>query len=118
MISIIIPTLNDSDKDLTDLVDFVASVSDMIPLHFSAYRPDYKLDIPATPAETMLRAQEIARKKLKYVYLGNVWLEGSSDTICPNCHSLLVRRSGYHTSVVRLKEGRCTACGFETGVIQ
>jgi pyruvate formate lyase activating enzyme len=116
--NLIIPTLNDSDQDLNDLVDFVASLSDMIPLHFSAYRPDYKLTIKATPIDTMLRAREIARKKLKYVYLGNVLLEGSANTLCPNCGNLLIQRSGYYTSVVGLKEGCCAACGFKTGVIQ
>ncbi|TET93440.1 MAG: hypothetical protein E3J26_06285 [Candidatus Zixiibacteriota bacterium] len=116
--NLIIPGLNDSDQDLGDLVDFVASLSDMIPLHFSAYYPNYKLDVPATPTETMLRAREIARKKLKYVYLGNVLLEGCSDTLCPNCKRLLIQRSGYYTSVVGLKEDRCAACGFETGIIQ
>jgi pyruvate formate lyase activating enzyme len=116
--NLIIPTLNDSDEDLTDLVDFIASLSDMIPLHFSAYRPDYKLTIKATPIDTMLRGREIARKNLKYVYLGNLLLEGSADTLCPNCGNLLIQRSGYYTSVVGLKEGRCAACGFETGVIQ
>ncbi len=116
--NLIIPTLNDSDKDLNDLADFVASISDMIPLHFSAYRPDYKLHIPATPMKTMLRAQEIARKRLKYVYLGNVLLEGGSNTLCPSCNNPLIRRNGFHTSVVGLREGRCVACGFETGIIQ
>ncbi|MFQ6008555.1 MAG: AmmeMemoRadiSam system radical SAM enzyme, partial [Candidatus Zixiibacteriota bacterium] len=116
--NLIIPSLNDSDKDITDLVDFVASVSDMIPLHFSAYRPDYKLDIPATPIETMLRAREIARKRLKYVYLGNVWLDGGSDTFCPNCSSLLIKRNGYCTSVIGVKQGHCKTCNFETGIVQ
>jgi len=116
--NLIIPQLNDSDKDLTDLVEFVASVSDMIPLHFSAYRPDYKLTIPATPIETMLRAREIARKRLKYVYLGNVLLDGCSDTFCPHCQSLLIKRTGYHTSVVGVANGRCTTCGFQTGIVQ
>ena len=115
--NLIIPGLNDSDKDLGDLVSFVASVSDMIPLHFSAYRPDYKLDIPATPMSTMLRAREIARRRLKYVYLGNVLLEGGSDTLCPNCATLPIRRSGYHTSMVGLNDGCCPNCGFQTGIV-
>ncbi len=116
--NLIIPTLNDADKDLSDLVDFVASLSDMIPLHFSAYRPDYKLTIEATPGATMLRAREIAQKKLKYVYLGNVLLDGCSDTFCPNCSRLLIQRSGYYTSVAGLKNGKCVGCDFETGIVQ
>lgn len=116
--NLIIPGKNDSDDDIADLVDFVASVSDMVPLHFSAYHPNYKLDIEPTPVETMLRAREIAIKKLKYVFLGNIALTDYSDSNCPNCGALLVKRSMYNSSVVGVDNGRCTNCGFETGIIQ
>ncbi len=116
--NLLIPTLNDSDKDIEKLTDFIASLSPLIPLHISAYRPDYKLDIPATPVETMLRAYRIASKKLKYVFLGNVLLEGYADSRCPQCGSTLVKRTGYYTSVQGVREGRCLSCGFETGIVQ
>ena len=115
--NLIIPTLNDSDKEIEDLVDFVASISDLIPLHFSAYHPDYKLDLPATPAETMLKARAIAMDKLKFVYVGNIFLEGCSDTVCPGCGRTLIERSGYHTRVEGLVGGKCERCGFETGIV-
>jgi pyruvate formate lyase activating enzyme len=71
--NLIIPTLNDSEKDLTDLVDWVyENAGDSVPLHFSRYFPCYKMTIPPTPKETLLKAEEIARKKLKYVHLGNI----------------------------------------------
>ncbi|HWR83539.1 MAG TPA: AmmeMemoRadiSam system radical SAM enzyme [Candidatus Deferrimicrobium sp.] len=116
--NLIIPGLNDTDEDLADLVEFVASVWDMIPLHFSAYHPDYKMDIPATPLQTLLRAYAMACRRLKYVYLGNVRLDQGCDTHCPNCGSLLIRRAFFQVKIVALKQGRCTACGFETGIIQ
>ncbi|MEA2030623.1 MAG: AmmeMemoRadiSam system radical SAM enzyme [candidate division Zixibacteria bacterium] len=116
--NLIIPTLNDSDNDLNDLFDFVASVSELIPLHLSAYYPSYRLHIPATPAETMLRAWKLAKKRLKYVYVGNLMLAGTSNTYCPNCGTLLVSRSGYTTEVLAANEGKCSECGIETGIIQ
>lgn len=72
--NLIIPTLNDSEKDLIDLVDWVyENVGDSVPLHFSRYFPCYKMTLPPTPIETLKKAEEIAKKKLKYVHLGNVW---------------------------------------------
>ena len=61
--------MNDSDEDVEKLVDFVAELNRDIPLHFSAYRPMYKMNIKSTSSET-LTAKEIAERKLNYVYLG------------------------------------------------
>ncbi len=72
--NLIIPTLNDSEEDLSALVDWVyENVGDSVPLHFSRYFPCYKMTLPPTPVETLKKAEAIAKKKLKYVYLGNVW---------------------------------------------
>lgn len=114
--NLIIPEENDSDQDLAALVDFVASVSDTIPLHFSAYHPDFKLTREATPAKTLLRARELAEGKLKYVYLGNVDLPGASDTRCPQCSNLLISRSGYRAKLSGLQDGRCSRCQAEAGI--
>ena len=71
--NLIIPTLNDSEADLNGLVDWIYdNVGDSVPLHFSRYFPCYKMNIEPTPRETLKRAEAIAKKKLKYVYLGNM----------------------------------------------
>ena len=71
--NLIIPTLNDSEKSVTKLVDWIAdNVGPEVPLHFSGYFPCYKITFPPTPIETLRMAEQIAKKKLKYVYLGNV----------------------------------------------
>lgn len=71
--NLIIPTLNDSDENITKLVNWIyENLGDSVPLHFSRYFPCYKLDIPPTPLATLEKAENIAKKKLKFVYLGNV----------------------------------------------
>ncbi|MBM3247906.1 MAG: AmmeMemoRadiSam system radical SAM enzyme [Candidatus Omnitrophica bacterium] len=71
--NLIIPNLNDSSDSLQKLVDWIYdNLGSDVPLHFSRYFPNYKLDIPPTPVDTLKKAEQIARKKLKFVYLGNV----------------------------------------------
>ena len=109
--NLIIPGLNDSDEDLRELVAFVADVNPAIPLHFTRYFPTYKMDAPATPAETLERARDIARERLKYVYLGNARHEDDANTYCPDDGHLLVARTGYSAEVVGIEGGNCAACG-------
>ena len=74
--TLLIPGLNDSDAELHELSAWVArDLGPDVPLHFTAFHPDYKLmDIPATPPATLQRARAIAIKRglLRYVYTGNV----------------------------------------------
>jgi pyruvate formate lyase activating enzyme len=71
--NLIIPGLNDKQENFVGLVDWIyENLSAEVPLHFSRYFPCYKMDLPPTPLTTLRKAEEIARKKLKYVYLGNV----------------------------------------------
>ena len=116
--NLVIPGKNDSDEDINNLVEFVSSHSELIPLHFSAYRPEHKMRIPPTPTDTLLRAKSIAQQRLKYVFLGNITLEGESDSFCPGCGKCLIKRSYYRTSIRLVENGKCSSCGTETGIIQ
>ena len=116
--NLLIPGRNDSDQDIEQLVDFVASLSSRIPLHFSAYHPDYKMDEPPTNAATVTRARDIARKKLSYVYTGNIRVDEGSDTTCPACGHLLIKRTGFRSQVVGVSDGLCRKCQFATGIRQ
>jgi pyruvate formate lyase activating enzyme len=109
--NLVIPGLNDSEEEIRELVDFIASVNPTIPLHFSAYHPMHKMTVGPTPAATLERAREIARERLLYVYLGNVRLRDDSNTYCPDDGHLLVRRTGYAAEVVGIEKGKCDACG-------
>lgn len=71
--NLIIPTLNDKEENFASLRDWIfENLGPEVPLHFSRYFPCYKMKIPPTPVETLQKAKEIAAKKLKYVYIGNV----------------------------------------------
>lgn len=109
--NLIIPGYNDSDELLLELIDFVVGLGKEIPLHFSKYFPHYKFSVPPTPIETLKRAWELAQKKLYYVYVGNVWIEGSSDTHCPECSNLLVSRSSFYANFDGIKDKKCKNCG-------
>ena len=108
---------NDTDEDIEKLADFVAGVSDEIPLHFSRYSPRYKMKNPATPLERLFRAREISSKKLKYVYLGNIADEESSTTYCPQCSAVLVKRGWYSAEVTGIENGCCVKCGKRINII-
>ncbi len=71
--TLVIPTMNDSEEELKRLVDWIYdNAGAETPLHLSRYFPCYKMNLPPTPLESLKRAEHIAKKKLKYVYLGNV----------------------------------------------
>ena len=108
--NLIIPGHNDSEAQLAELVDFVADLDRQIPLHFSAYHPAWKMKAPATPRVTLLRAFELASRKLPWVYLGNVSTSVGRDSICDHCGSVLIDRSGYGGESRLTSTGQCTGC--------
>jgi pyruvate formate lyase activating enzyme len=113
--TLLIPGLNDSDRELTELSEWIARDLGLdVPLHLSAFHPDYKMtDIPPTPPETLRRAREIARKTgLRYVYTGNVHDREGDTTSCPSCHAEVVVRDWYEILDAKLgPDGTCAACG-------
>ena len=113
--TLLIPGLNDSDRELTELSEWVASeLGPDVPLHFSAFHPDHKMtDIPATPPATLRRARAIARKAgLRYVYLGNVHDRDGDTTRCPCCGAEVIVRDWYEILASKLgPNGTCGECG-------
>jgi pyruvate formate lyase activating enzyme len=115
--TLIIPDINDSDDELAAIAGFLAGISPDLPWHVSAFTPQYQMrDRPPTPAATLRRAWEIGRAAgLRYVYTGNIWrdarLDGCSDTYCPGCGSLVIRRAGYRVHTFWHKAGICPTCG-------
>lgn len=109
--NLVIPTLNDSPEDIKALIDWVADLNPEIPLHFSRYYPQYKMVIPPTPVETLTRIWEIARGKMKYVYLGNILQPETNTTYCPHCSKPLISREGYLIQFNYVANGKCKFCG-------
>lgn len=72
--TLLIPNENDSDAELTQIAEFIASVDKNIPWHISRFHPDYHmLSKDITPYESLIKAQKIGLKAgLEYVYIGNV----------------------------------------------
>jgi pyruvate formate lyase activating enzyme len=70
--NLVIPGKNDSKEDFEKLAEFLASLDQEIPVHLSRYFPCYHYSNPPTPIETLNFGYAIVRKKMKYVYLGNV----------------------------------------------
>lgn len=72
--TLIIPGINDDEKQLNDIARFLAGISKNIPWHISRFFPAYKMmDTPPTPVETLDLAYEIGKKTgLKYIYKGNI----------------------------------------------
>ena len=59
----------------------------------------------------MMMAKDIAEGAgLHYVYLGNILTEGGSDTYCPECGTMVVKRTGYLVDVCGLSGNRCISC--------
>ena len=113
--TLLIPGHNDSEREIEGLTQWFAEhLGADVPLHFSAFHPDFKMtDIERTPHQTLIRAREIALKNgLRYVYLGNVHDRDGSSTYCHGCGERLVGRDWYELSDWNLTdEGGCTKCG-------
>lgn len=115
--TLLIPGHNDSEAEVTRLSEWmVEHVGPDVPLHFTAFHPDYKMqDVPATPPATLRRARELARRAgLKHVYTGNVHDTEGDTTLCAGCGTALIVRDWYRLLSYRVTpEGRCPDCGAE-----
>lgn len=110
--NLIIPTLNDEQEELRQLADWILeNLGDDVPLHFTAFHPDFKLmDKPSTPPETLHRARKLAMDMgLKYVYEGNIFSDGA-DTLCPSCRRRIIRRSWHSVESNVVVAGKCSHC--------
>ena len=112
--TLLIPGHNDSDDELQQLSRWCFEhLGPEVPLHFSAFHPDFKLqDIPATPPATLTRARQIARDAgLQFVYTGNVHDPAGATTTCPRCQATLMRRDWYQLLEYRITPaGTCPDC--------
>ena len=113
--TLLIPGKNDTDAEITALSQWIyRELGAEVPLHFSAFHPDYKMpDVPATPLATLERARGIAmREGLQFVYTGNVSHAEGDTTFCPACRAPVIERDWYELRRYALDaQGHCTHCG-------
>lgn len=113
--TLLIPGENDSEAELEAMTQWVVtSLGPDVPMHFTAFHPDYKmLDKPPTPPATLKRAREIALKNgVRYAYTGNVHDERGGSTYCHQCGTRLIGRDWYVLRTWQLTaDGCCQRCG-------
>jgi pyruvate formate lyase activating enzyme len=113
--NLIIPGWNDSEAELEAMTQWVVeTLGPDVPVHFSAFHPDYKMmDVPPTPPAALTRARNIALKNgLRYAYTGNVYDRIGDTTFCHDCGEKLIERDWYELLSYRLDgDGRCLKCG-------
>lgn len=115
--NLVVTGLNDKEEDIEQLISYVASIDDNIPLHFSRYYPNYKYTKLPTNINILKYAYETAKRKLKFVYLGNIPAEDGASTYCPRCKNLLIERLYYKALVKGLKDHHCAECGEKINII-
>ncbi len=111
--NLMIPGENDDPDETLRLASWVVkNLGDSVPLHFTAFHPDFKLtDRPPTPAALLRRARQIALSVgVKFCYVGNVHDSEGQTTFCPACHRVLIRRS-WHAILQNNLDGNCCPCG-------
>ena len=113
--NLMIPGENDGVDETKRLCDWIVeNLGDSVPLHFTAFHPDFKLmDRPGTPATTLKHARQIAQSAgIKFCYVGNVHDNVGQTTFCPACHRALIRRSWHEVLDYQLNGSQCP-CGAE-----
>lgn len=70
--TLVIPGENDSEDEIREISEYIASINPDIPLHISRFFPGYKMnDKKPTEIKHIYHLADIARESLKYVYEGN-----------------------------------------------
>jgi pyruvate formate lyase activating enzyme len=112
--TLLIPGKNDSTAEIEAESKWIRrELGTDVPLHFTAFHPDYKmLDTAPTPASTLTRARKIALAEgLRFVYTGNVHDREGGTTFCPGCGQAVIVRDWYEIlSYTLTPEGRCRHC--------
>jgi AmmeMemoRadiSam system radical SAM enzyme/AmmeMemoRadiSam system protein B/uncharacterized protein (TIGR00296 family) len=111
--NLVIPGENDSTDELQKMCDWIVEeLSPDVPLHFSAFHPDFRMrDKANTPHTTLLTAHAIAKKAgLRYAYVGNVHDREHGSTYCYACGNLLIERDWYEVLRYDMRGNRCAHC--------
>ncbi len=111
--TLVIPGMNDSEKELAEIAAFLAGIDRGIPWHVSGFYPAYKMSaVPPTGTKILARAREIGFEQgLQYVYSGNRPGSVGENSLCPSCGETVIVRHGFQVVTNRLQAGCCPDCG-------
>ncbi len=112
--TLLIPDENDSPEEIKNECDWILNnLGDSVPLHFTAFHPDFKmLDKEKTPEQTLTMARNIAiNAGIKFCYVGNVHNIEGQTTYCPNCTAKLIKRDWHSVRSYKIENGKCPDCG-------
>jgi len=113
IVNLVVPTLNDSDRMLRGLVDWVlGEIGPDVPIHFTRFHPDYQLlHLPPTPVATLERSRDYAISKgIHYAYVGNVPNHPGNHTYCPQCGKAVIQRDSFFITALNMDHGKCKFC--------
>jgi pyruvate formate lyase activating enzyme len=117
---LIIPEHNDANGEIDSYCKWVVEkLGRDVPVHFSAFHPDYKLtSVDRTSDSKMISAYDAAKRAgLEFVYLGNVHAGKRDDTFCPKCGALTIEREGFWVQSTALKGDKCAKCGASLNLV-
>jgi pyruvate formate lyase activating enzyme len=110
--TLLIPGLNDSDRELGEIALFIKDLGPETPWHVSRFHPTYRLTtVSSTPVSRLRRARKIGLETgLRYVYTGNIPGDEGEKTFCHHCNRVLIDRYGFSTGRYVIQNGRCPDC--------
>jgi pyruvate formate lyase activating enzyme len=114
IVNLVVPTLNDSEKMLQGLVEWITGeIGFDVPIHFTRFHPDYQLlNLEPTPIATLERFRNYALSKgIHYPYVGNVPDHPGNHTYCPQCGKAIILRSSIFLTAIHMEHGSCKFCG-------
>ena len=112
--TLLIPDENDSEEEIHLMCEWILNnLGENVPLHFTAFHPDFKLvNKIRTPESTLKMARNIAIEQgIKYCYLGNIFDQESQTTVCPQCQSPLIERDWHRIVSNKMNGNKCYKCG-------
>jgi pyruvate formate lyase activating enzyme len=112
--TLLIPGKNDSPAEIEAMSRWIVrELGPDVPIHFTAFHPDYKMtDLARTPSATLSHSRDIALAEgIRYVYTGNVHDRTGGTTFCPGCAKPLIVRDWHDILSYQLTDdGHCRHC--------
>jgi pyruvate formate lyase activating enzyme len=111
--TLLIPGENDSPEEIKEECEWILNnLGDSVPLHFTAFHPDFKMrDKEKTPSSTLAAARRIALTEgIKFCYTGNIHDKEGQTTYCPSCNIRLIERDWHSVNRNKLIIDKCPSC--------